>query len=130
MAGLYEELLALSENGRIPFHMPGHARRDDFEGLGSAARIDFTEIDGLDNLHAPEGILREAMERAAKVWGADRAFFLVGGSTVGMLAAVRALCKGGRPLLLAGPVRGRQRADGHGQGVPAEGSPGGGGGAL
>ena len=101
MAGLYEELLALSENGRIPFHMPGHARRDDFEGLGSAARIDFTEIDGLDNLHAPEGILRDAMERAAKVWGADRAFFLVGGSTVGMLAAVRALCKGGRPLLLA-----------------------------
>jgi arginine/lysine/ornithine decarboxylase len=98
---LYDELLRISEEGRAPFHMPGHARTSPFDYLGDLYRIDFTEIDGLDNLHAASGILRDAMDHAAKVWGADSAFFLVGGSTAGMLAAVRALCPNGKPLLLA-----------------------------
>ena len=34
--------------------------------LGGLERIDFTEIDGLDNLHAAEGILKEAMDHAAR----------------------------------------------------------------
>lgn len=98
---LYDTLLALNDGGRVPFHMPGHARSGAFDYLGGLERIDFTEIDGLDNLHAAEGILKEAMDHAARVWGADRLFFSVGGSTAGMLAAVRALCRGGKPLLLA-----------------------------
>ena len=97
---LYDQLLALSETGRVPFHMPGHGRQPGFDYLRGMERIDFTEIDGLDNLHAPEGILKEAMDRAAAVWGADRAFISVGGSTAGMLAGVRALCRGGKPLLM------------------------------
>ena len=99
---LYDTLLALSEGGRVPFHMPGHGRSPGFDYLCGAESVDFTEIDGLDNLHAAEGILKEAMDHAARVWGADRMFFSVGGSTAGMLAAVRALCRGGKPLLLAG----------------------------
>ena len=51
---------------------------------------DITEIDGFDNLHHPQGILKRAQERAARVFGADRTYFLVGGSTVGMLAAITA----------------------------------------
>ena len=98
---LYDTLLALNDEGRIPFHMPGHARCGSFDYLGGLERIDFTEIDGLDNLHAAEGILKEAMDHAARVWGADRLFFSIGGSTAGMLAAVRALCRGGKPLMLA-----------------------------
>ena len=99
---LFDTLLALSEGGRVPFHMPGHGRSPGFDYLCGAESVDFTEIDGLDNLHAAEGILKEAMDHAARVWGADRLFFSVGGSTAGMLAAVRALCRGGKPLLLAG----------------------------
>ena len=98
---LYDQLLALSETGRVPFHMPGHGRQPGFDYLRGMERIDFTEIEGLDNLHAPGGILKEAMDRAAAVWGADRVFFSVGGSTAGILAGVRALCRGGKPLLTA-----------------------------
>lgn len=98
---LYDTLLALSDGGRVPFHMPGHGRSPGFDYLCGTERIDFTEIDGLDNLHAAEGILKEAMDHAARVWGADRLFFSVGGSTAGMLAAVRALCRGGKPILTA-----------------------------
>ena len=97
---LYDQLLKFSAAGRVPFHMPGHQRAA-FPWLGDAARIDFTEIEGLDNLHAPEGILRDASDRAARRWGADRSFLLTGGSTVGALAAIWTAAKGGRPLILA-----------------------------
>lgn len=46
--------------------------------------IDITEIDGFDNLHHAEGLIREAEERAAKLYGADRSYYLVNGSTCGL----------------------------------------------
>ena len=92
----YPRLLRLlsdySESGAAPMHMPGHKRNVTgiafLEALG--AKFDITEISGFDDLHAPHGILLEAEERAARIWGSERAFFLVNGSTVGILAAVRA----------------------------------------
>ena len=43
--------------------------------LAGAAKLDITEIEGFDDLHAPKGILLEAQERAAAVFGADETFF-------------------------------------------------------
>ncbi len=101
---LMDFLADAGEHGRIPFHMPGHLREPErFDWLGGLAPLDFTEIDGLDDLHAPEGILRDAMTRAAERYGAERTFFLVGGSTVGILASVTAVCRASkkeRPSLL------------------------------
>lgn len=72
-----------------PFHMPGHKRR-----LSPAPDLpvawDFTEVEGADDLHHAEGILLEAMRRTALCFHAERTWYLVGGSTVGNLAAVRA----------------------------------------
>ena len=84
---LYDYLAEAGAHGKVPFHMPGHMRSASrFDWIAPFAPIDFTEIDGLDDLHAPEGILRDAMERAALRFGAERTFFLVGGSTVVILA--------------------------------------------
>ena len=58
--------------------------------LCSAARLDITEIDGFDNLHAPEGILHEEMKLAAQVCGAAETWFSVNGSTCAILAAISA----------------------------------------
>lgn len=66
---LAESLAAYADSDYYPFHMPGHKRRltetlPDFpEALQRAARLDITEIDGFDNLHDPEGILKDAEER-------------------------------------------------------------------
>lgn len=72
---LAESLAAYADSDYYPFHMPGHKRRltemlPDFpEALQRAARLDITEIDGFDNLHDPEGILKDAEEKAAgAVW--------------------------------------------------------------
>ena len=92
---LFERLSAYAASDAVPLHMPGHKRNPAgvpfLEALG--AKYDITEIDGFDNLHDPPGILKDAMARAACLWGSDRCFFLVNGSTCGVLAAVTAAAK-------------------------------------
>lgn len=92
---LFEQLKEYIEQNPIPMHMPGHKRNVPgfafLEELG--AKYDITEIEGFDNLHAPSGILLDAMKYAAELWGSENCFFLVNGSTCGVLAAVRAAAK-------------------------------------
>lgn len=84
-----------------PFHMPGHKRRAD--GLPGILpySIDFTEISGTDDLHAAEGILRDAMQRTAALYGAARTWYLVNGSSCGNLAALAAATYPGDEIIAA-----------------------------
>ena len=84
-------------------HMPGHKRNTALAPYLKklAADIDITEILGFDHLHAPGGILKEAMARAARVFRAEHTFFLVNGSSLGMLAAIRAATRPGDAILMA-----------------------------
>lgn len=87
-----------------PFHMPGHKRNMPAEAgrlLQTAAGADITEIDGFDDLHCPEGVLLSAERRAAEVFGAEETFFLVNGSTAGILTAVCAAVRRGGRILMA-----------------------------
>jgi len=69
----------------VPMHMPGGKRNPEYS---STSILDITEIDGFDNMHNPEGIIKNAFERAARLYGADETLFLVNGSTSGILAAI------------------------------------------
>ena len=71
------------------------------EILTQASRLDITEIDDFDNLHAPEGILKEALQRAAALYGADETFYSVNGSTAGILTAISAAAPEGSRVLVA-----------------------------
>ncbi len=62
---------------------------------------DLTEIDGADDLHDADGILADAMARTAALYGARRCWYLVGGSTVGLLAGIRALAPFGSTVIAA-----------------------------
>ncbi len=97
---LEEELRACADSELYPFHMPGHKRQAAEGGPSSPYRMDFTEIDGLDNLHAPEGLLLEEMQLAARLFGSRETFFLVNGSTCGILTAISAAVPRGGTLLL------------------------------
>ena len=99
-------LSLLRENaasGTVPMHMPGHKRNPACAGFleGLSLRHDITEIDGFDNLHGAEGILKEAMECAAALWGTKRSYYLVNGSSGGILSAIRALTKRGDSVLMS-----------------------------
>ena len=97
--GLLAALESYGASNAYPFHMPGHKRNPQFMKLPSVNTIDITEIDGFDNLHHATGILKAAQERAARVRGAGRTWFLVNGSTSGLLSAISACTsRGGRVL--------------------------------
>ncbi len=96
---LLDELLKYTNSDSYPLHMPGHKRQ--IRSFDDPYSIDITEIDGFDNLHHPEGILLEAQQRAADLFGADETHFLVNGSTSGILSAVAAASFPGGRILMA-----------------------------
>ncbi|WP_041548678.1 aminotransferase class I/II-fold pyridoxal phosphate-dependent enzyme [Chamaesiphon minutus] len=89
-----------------PFYTPGHKH-----GSGMNSRLknrwgadvfgwDLPELPGLDNLQAPSGIIESAQALAAEVFGAERTWFLVNGSTAGVIAAILATCGEGEKIIL------------------------------
>ncbi len=80
--------------------MPGHKRARKLLHEMDPFDVDFTEIDGLDNLHHPEGILRDSMEEAAGFYGTKKTWFLVNGSSCGLLAAIAATTRIGDKILI------------------------------
>lgn len=100
---LFEALQEHSKSGPMPFHMPGHKRNTTLgpylKALG--AQWDMTEIPGFDDLHDAQGILAQAMERCRALYGAEQSFFLVNGSTGGLLAAIRSSTRRGQRVLVA-----------------------------
>ncbi|SFB22524.1 MULTISPECIES: aminotransferase class I/II-fold pyridoxal phosphate-dependent enzyme [unclassified Bacillus (in: firmicutes)] len=95
---LYRALKKHSSRSPLSFHVPGHKygkvfpsiENEDFQGI---LKIDATEITGLDDLHAPEGVIMEAEDLLADLYKVQKSFFLVNGSTVGNLAMIMAVCK-------------------------------------
>lgn len=102
---LLKKLTEYGKSDFYPFHMPGHKRqeiKDSFpDGFPDPYSIDITEIDGFDNLHHADGILKDSMEQAAKIYGADRTYYLVNGSTCGILSAVCGCTRPGGKILMA-----------------------------
>ncbi len=100
MGILFDKLTEYGESDYYPYHMPGHKRQP----MGSLPRewsaMDITEIDGFDNLHDAEGILQELQQKAAKAYGAEESFYLVNGSTCGILSAISATVPVGGELLI------------------------------
>lgn len=96
---LYDRLREYAASDFYPWHMPGHKRR--LVEFVNPFSVDITEIEGFDDLHHPDGILKEAMEEAADIYGAEKTYFLVNGSSCGILAAISAAVKPGGKLLMA-----------------------------
>ncbi len=101
---LTERLKRYSASSAAAFHMPGHKRQTEFgilKEFPNPFSIDITEIDGFDNLHHPEGILKDSMDWAAGVYGSDRTYYLVNGSSCGILSAIGAVMCPGETLLVS-----------------------------
>jgi len=103
MDALFKRLCQWETEGAIPFHMPGHKRNTALAPYLKklSAGMDVTEIPGFDDLHAPEEILKTAMEETAALYGSRHAFFCVNGSTGGILASIRAATRRGDRVLVA-----------------------------
>lgn len=110
MGDLYRKLEEYSHTDYYPYHMPGHKRRLCDDTLAPLAHLDITEIEDFDNLHDAKGILRQIQEKAAKAYGAEESFYLIDGSTAGILSAISAAVPEGEKLLM---VRGCHKSAYH-----------------
>lgn len=109
MENLWKELEKYSASNYYPFHMPGHKRLPKEEAPACDKRLllediypyDITEIEGFDNLHDAKGLLLSLQQKAARIYHAEQSFFLVNGSTGGILSAVSAVAQEKKKLLVA-----------------------------
>lgn len=94
-APLLEEVLKYHKEENLILSMPGNKSgigflRDSIgkEFVNNLGFLDITEVEPLDNLHCPEGVIKEAQDLLAKTYGVKEAFFVVNGSTAGNLASI------------------------------------------
>ncbi|XP_004301399.1 PREDICTED: uncharacterized protein LOC101297156 isoform X2 [Fragaria vesca subsp. vesca] len=103
---LVTALKASAEQNAATFHFPGHNRgraapNSITELIGSKPFLhDLPELPELDNLFSPEGPILDAQQQAAKLFGSLETWFLVGGTTCGIQAAIMATCSPGDILVL------------------------------
>jgi arginine decarboxylase len=105
-APLLEALKIYTQQRHAPFYAPGHKRGQGIpqslrDLLGASVfRADLPELPNLDNLFAPESVIQAAQELAAEAFGAEQTWFLVNGSTAGVMAAILATCATGDKIIL------------------------------
>lgn len=92
-APIYEALLTYGQQNYLRLHMPGHAGLPVFPSaeLNCLGKLDLTEVPGLDDLHSPEGVIKEAQALLAEAFGAYVSYFLVNGATSGIQALFMSL---------------------------------------
>lgn len=98
---LFDKLSQYNKKDIAPFHMPGHKRNTRMLGDDLPYGIDITEIDGFDNLHDPQGVLKETAQAAADLYGCRKVFLLVSGGTGGILAGIHSAVQYGDTIIMA-----------------------------
>ena len=81
-----EALESYKEQHFVPFHTPGHkigveAPQLLKDWMGPALPYDLGVMYALDDLHEPEGALKEAQDLTAELYGADCCWFSINGTT-------------------------------------------------
>ncbi|MEA1960561.1 MAG: aminotransferase class I/II-fold pyridoxal phosphate-dependent enzyme [Bacillota bacterium] len=90
---IYSALQQFIAEDILRLHMPGHAggRGINNVALSRIAEMDVTEVPGLDDLHLPEGVIKESKVLLADALGAEESFFLVNGASSGLQALCMSL---------------------------------------
>ena len=104
---LLNALLDYHKEENTIFSMPGNKcglafERDEIGKVlaNNLGRLDITEVDPLDNLHHPEGVIKESQELLAKYYGVKKAYFMVNGSSGGNLTSIFSAFKEGDEVLV------------------------------
>lgn len=101
----YTKLLEYATSHPISHDVPGHKLGQmpndlmDFVG-GQVFKLDANAPKGLDNLNRPIGVIKEASELMADAMLAERAYFLTGGTTMGILSMIMSVCRAKEKIIL------------------------------
>ena len=97
----------IKNSKRVFFTTPSHSQGalippivKNLIGL-KAFKADLSEVDGLDNLKHPEGCIFQSQHKAAQIYGTQETFYLVNGSSSGLLALMLTILKENDKVLIA-----------------------------
>ncbi|WP_018932813.1 aminotransferase class I/II-fold pyridoxal phosphate-dependent enzyme [Gracilibacillus lacisalsi] len=103
---LFSGLLQHIKKDPKAFHIPGHKAGkgmeptfQEFIGYNTLA-IDLINIEPLDDLHHPRGIIKEAQQLAASAFGADHTFFSVQGTSGAIMTMILSVCNPGDKIIV------------------------------
>lgn len=105
--GITDFLLGIGRKKTISFHMPGHKGGEMYKRLGYGEYLerimdlDITEIEGADNLHQPESVIVETMDKYRALYESQNSYLLINGSSCGLVAGIMSICKRGEEIIVA-----------------------------
>lgn len=103
---LQDAYRAYNAQNIYPYHMPGHKRNTELMQMDNPYGIDYTEIDQLDDLHEAsahpyrDSLLANGMRRASALFKSRLSFYLINGSTAGLMCSILGLTKRGDRVLI------------------------------
>lgn len=100
-----EALEAYTKAGFTAFHTPGHklgvgAPSSLKKWMNPALPYDLGVMYALDDLHEPEGVLKEAQDLAAQLYGAEQTWFSINGTTAIIEAMIMATVGPGDTIII------------------------------
>ena len=101
----FTKLAEYADSGTVSHDVPGHKLGQipnemlDYAGP-KMFKLDSNAPRGLDNLNRPTGVIKEAAELMADAFGAEKAYFLTGGTTMGILAMIMSVCRAKEKIIL------------------------------
>lgn len=104
---LVDGIVDYVKKDNISFCMPGHKGGRGFydipEGktlFDNILKADITEVEGVDNLHNAEGIIKKSGELLSRYYGSRKSYFLVNGSTLGNMIMIFSSFEEGDKILV------------------------------
>ncbi|CCE58281.1 TPA: aminotransferase class V-fold PLP-dependent enzyme [Staphylococcus argenteus] len=97
---ILNKLENLNQEQAISLHVPGHKNMTIGHLSQLSITMDKTEIPGLDDMHHPEEIILESMKQVEKHSDYD-AYFLVNGTTSGILSVIQSFSQKKGDILMA-----------------------------
>ncbi len=102
--GLVDGLRQIKKENLVSFHMPGHKNNKSYfkEKLKTLdlIDIDITEIPGADHLHVPTSSIMNSQKKLSEYYQSHKSYFLVNGSTCGILSMIFATTKRNDKILV------------------------------
>lgn len=102
---LFDALKNYVDQNVVQFHVPGHKQGRGLEELREyigekALKMDANGMEDLDFANNPTGVIHEAETLLAQAYEADKAFFLVNGTSAGVQAMIMSACHPGDKIIL------------------------------
>ncbi|NMA06005.1 MAG: aminotransferase class V-fold PLP-dependent enzyme [Acholeplasmataceae bacterium] len=99
------KLKEYAERNITPFDVPGHKlgrlRNDLTDYVGEKIyKLDANAPRGLDTLSRPTGVIKEAQELMADAYNADKAYFMINGTSGAIIAMIMASVKANEKIIL------------------------------